>query len=136
MVPSHLEIVKLAQRSTRSVVSTVTENPVVPLVWWMISCLVAGQAMLERSEDVKRDLAARILPILQESSDKNLSAQVSSSTSFPAFFLRIIVLTICIVIDDKYGYLCSTSVGLVQQYRYVLLWALLGWVMWSALFIQ
>merc|ERR1719313_2489828 len=101
----------------------------------MISCLVAGQAMLERSEDVKKDLASRILPILQESSDQSLSAQVSGTTSFPAFFLRIIVLSICIMIDDKYGYLCSTSIGLVQQYRHVLLWAALAWVMWSALFV-
>lgn len=113
--------------------SVVMENPVVPLAWWMICCLVAGQTMLETSEDVKRDLAARILPIVEESSDPDLFTQISVTTSLPAFVLRLVVLVICIVIDDKYGYLCSTSLGLVQQYRFALLWGGLAWVTWSAL---
>merc|ERR1719498_1100024 len=96
---------QVAHRATRSFAGVVMENPVVPLAWWMISCLVVGQAMMEASEGVKQDLETRILPIARESSDPRLLSQVSGGAAFPALFLKVILTFIAIIIDGKYGYL-------------------------------
>merc|ERR1719443_2657337 len=89
--------------------------------------------MMEASEGVKQDLETRILPIARESSDpeKRLMAQISGGAAFPAFFLRIVVITIAVLVDDKYGYICGTSVRLAKQYHQMLLWAALAWALWT-----